>query len=499
MTSRIPENCSTWLVDWSPVMTGIDLSHFQLTFADEFDSFDWSPDGSHGWRTTLDWGNRTLPTNHEAQYYSDSSVGVDPFYLHDGVLDITATAGSNPLGLPYNSGVITTQNSFSQLYGYFEMRAQLPAGAGLWPAFWLLPADHSWPPELDVFEVLGSDPTTAFVGVHSVSTGAHTAVGSAVATADLSEGFHTFGVNWKPDIIQWYIDGVEVAEAPTPDDMHQPMYLIANLAVGGAGSWPGVADPSAFPATMSINYIHVYQPLEQLGAFASNSAATSVNDAHASNGLEGVATDTAADTSASTNADLALTVTAALAMQDGAPDQFTFQDDSQSGTLAVGSTSSASGEAASATDAATLDTTASFSSDQTTATATTDASAHTGLTSNVATNSPPAADAYASNGTQAGTITHTASASPAATGPNGSDTFVFAANFGHETITNFHPDTDVIQIDHAVFADLQALLAATHDDGNGNAVITANPHDTITLENVTVAQLVQHQGDFYFT
>jgi beta-glucanase (GH16 family) len=268
--------------------TGIDLSHFQLTFADEFDSFDWSPDGSHGWRTTLDWGNRTLPTNNEAQYYSDASVGVDPFYLHDGVLDITATAGSNPLGLPYNSGVITTQDSFSQLYGYFEMRAQLPAGAGLWPTFSLLPADHSWPPELDVFEVLGSDPTTAVVTVHSASTGAHTMVASAVATADLSEGFHTFGVNWEPDIIQWYIDGVEVAEAPTPPDMHQPMYLLANLAVGGAGSWPGVADPSAFPATMSINYIRVYQSLEQQGALASNSAAASVNDAHASNGLEGV-------------------------------------------------------------------------------------------------------------------------------------------------------------------------------------------------------------------
>jgi glycosyl hydrolase family 16/phage terminase large subunit GpA len=76
---------------------------------------------------------------------------------------------------------------------------------------------------------------------------------------DLSEGFHTFGVNWQQDIIQWYIDGAEVAEAPTPADMHQPMYLLANLAVGGAGSWPGVADASAFPATMSIDYIHVYQ------------------------------------------------------------------------------------------------------------------------------------------------------------------------------------------------------------------------------------------------
>jgi hypothetical protein len=76
---------------------------------------------------------------------------------------------------------------------------------------------------------------------------------------------------------------------------------------------------------------------------------------------------------------------------------------------------------------------------------------------------------------------------------------VFAANFGHETITNFHPDTDVIEIDHTVFADFQALLAATHDDGHGNAVIAANPNDSITVKNVTVAQLVQHQSDFHFT
>src|SRR5262249_37670746 len=110
---------------------------------------------------------------------------------------------------------------------------------------------------------------------------------------------------------------------------------------------------------------------------------------------------------------------------------------------------------------------------------------------------PTAADS-ATSGTQAGATTQTASAAPAATGANG-DTFVFAANFGHETIANFHPDTDVIEIDHTVFADFQALLAATHDDGNGNTVIAANANDTITVKNVTVAQLVQHQSDFHFT
>jgi hypothetical protein len=188
----------------------------------------------------------------------------------------------------------------------------------------------------------------------------------------------------------------------------------------------------------------------------------------------------------SASADLALTLAAALTIGD----QFAFQGDSQSGTLAIDSTSIAPGKDASATDAMTLDTTASSSSDnQSTAAATTNGSADSGLTSSVAANSQPAIGASISNSTQIATMPQTASASPAAMGPHGSDTFVFAANCGHETIPNFQPYADVIEIDHTVFADVQALLAAAHDDGNGSAVI----------EDVTVAQLVQHQGDFYFT
>jgi hypothetical protein len=82
---------------------------------------------------------------------------------------------------------------------------------------------------------------------------------------------------------------------------------------------------------------------------------------------------------------------------------------------------------------------------------------------------------------------------------SGSDTFVFQANFGHDTISNFKLDTDVIAIDHSVVADFQALLAAAHDDGQGNTVIAPDANNSITVKNVTVAQLVQHQGDFHFT
>jgi serralysin len=80
----------------------------------------------------------------------------------------------------------------------------------------------------------------------------------------------------------------------------------------------------------------------------------------------------------------------------------------------------------------------------------------------------------------------------------GQDSFVFAPNFGQVTLTNFNPTTDTIQINPSVFANMTALLAATHDDPQGNAVIADALHDTITIQHVTTAQLLAHQNDFHF-
>jgi len=80
----------------------------------------------------------------------------------------------------------------------------------------------------------------------------------------------------------------------------------------------------------------------------------------------------------------------------------------------------------------------------------------------------------------------------------GQDTFVFAPNFAQVTIANFKPATDTIQISHSVFANVSSLLAATHDDAHGNSVISDAAHDTITIQNVTTAQLLAHQSDFHF-
>jgi hypothetical protein len=186
----------------------------------------------------------------------------------------------------------------------------------------------------------------------------------------------------------------------------------------------------------------------------------------------------AASLSASTSSELAMSVSTGLTTHDGAADQFAFQGTGQSGTL-TNPTLVPSAEP-SPTDAATAD-----------------ATAHSGTV--IATNPAISTQPAAADSTQGNTTTQAISASPAAISTSAGDTFVFAANFGHETMTNFHPDTDVIEIDHTVFADVQALLAAAHDDGHGNAVITADPHDTITVKNVTVTQLGQHQGELHFS
>jgi beta-glucanase (GH16 family) len=271
---------------WLPV----DPLHFGMTqtFADEFNSFSGSASGiGTTWKTTykINDQQRTLSTNKEAEYYSDASVGVNPFSIGNGILDITAAPGSNPLGLAYNSGAITTAKSFAQVYGYFEARAQLPAGQGFWPAFWLLPADGTWPPEIDIFEVLGNNPTTAYCSLGS-SVGNSTTF-KVNYLPDLSTGFHTFGLSWQADMIRWFIDGNEVAEIATPAVMNKPMYMLLNLAVGDTGSWPGKYDPSMPTAHMLVDYVRAWQYGE--------SSVTGPNDVAAFGGVYTLKSDGVSD------------------------------------------------------------------------------------------------------------------------------------------------------------------------------------------------------------
>jgi beta-glucanase (GH16 family) len=249
------------------VTSTINLANYRLTFSDEFDG---GTLNKNVWSTSYWWGGRYLSSNGEQQYFTDTNTaltraypGTNPFHLEGGLLNIVARPSPDKSlsdGQPFVSGLITSFGTFSQQYGYFEIRAQVTSGQGMWPAFWLLPANGSWPPEIDVMEMLGHDPSTYYGSVHWGTADQHSFLTQAVtyAGADLSAGFHTYGVWWEDDFIAWYLDGNLVASwLNPPDEFDQPMYLLAGLMVGGV--WGGAPDGTTqFPADFTIDYIRAY-------------------------------------------------------------------------------------------------------------------------------------------------------------------------------------------------------------------------------------------------
>ena len=245
----------------------LDLTGFKLTFDDEFNAFSSNGPSNPGdpshrgtWDTTLSYGERKL--NDEVEMYADPTVGINPFSVVNGCLDIHAAPSqdlSQSYGAPYTSGIITTNHSFSQLYGYFEMRAELPQGTGMWPAFWMLPQQHVWPPELDPLEAFGAPGPDGDGGAYSFHNGQIAAGGGQgqwndTNGANLHTQFNTFGVDWEPDTLTFYFDGVAYQTVATPAGFDQPMYMLANLAVGG--HWVGA--PVGESADMLIDYIRAY-------------------------------------------------------------------------------------------------------------------------------------------------------------------------------------------------------------------------------------------------
>jgi beta-glucanase (GH16 family) len=239
-----------------------------MTFDDAFNALSLNYGGQPGtWSTEFPWGGRTLPNNAELEAYMDPAyagsgpqpLGVNPFWDNNGVLTITAAPTSPSVApyinnMPYTSGLLTSYGSFAQTYGYWEIGAQVPKGDGLLPAFWLLPEDQSYPPEVDVMEMLGGDPSTVYNSFHG-EDGVDS--GRATHTGDLSTGFHTFGFDWSPSTMTWYVDGQPTYVLATPAYMDKPMYMLIDLAVGG--NWPGSPDATTpFPASLNIDYVHVY-------------------------------------------------------------------------------------------------------------------------------------------------------------------------------------------------------------------------------------------------
>ena len=270
----------------------LDLSRYELSFSTDFRDPKHPllrADGGPFSSRYEEWGGlRTLPGNKEQELYVDAGfvpahggtdslgradalagspikpLGVNPFSFSDGALDITAIptppALQELVDRPYLSGMLSTDRFFAQRYGYFEMRARLPGGRGIWPAFWLVSKTQLEHVEIDIMEAIGGDTAHVYQSTHLKATrgkGIHVRVGPD--GFDYTTASHSYGLEWTPDELVFYIDGIETTRmngAPFRDA--PPMYLIANLAVGG--DWAGSPDSDTrFPAVMRIDHIRAYR------------------------------------------------------------------------------------------------------------------------------------------------------------------------------------------------------------------------------------------------
>lgn len=182
-----------------------------------------------------------------------------------GVLSITTKVDSACAGYQYTSAMVQWR-TFNFLYGTIEVRAKL-AGGTTWPAIWMLGANCqqtnitspdnvppcNWPSpgsdEIDITEILGSNQSQVNQQIHS-SLGNP---GCQVGASNVSLNWHTYDLVWRAGSVTWKIDGVTTCtiNQAVPS---QPMFLMLNTALGGAG---GSVNSATLPQVSQFDYVRV--------------------------------------------------------------------------------------------------------------------------------------------------------------------------------------------------------------------------------------------------
>lgn len=216
---------------------------YTMVWSDEFDtqnlSSDWVFEVGDGCPNLCGWGNNEL------QYYRRENTE-----LKDGYLVITAREESIG-GKNYTSSRLKTQGQQNFQYGRIDIRAALPQGQGIWPAFWMLGANITevpWPAcgEIDIMEMIGGNAdgrdNTVHGTLHWDSNGSYASEGGKQALSDgaiLKESFHVYSLIWEENRIRWLLDDevfhtMDISPAAM-DEFRKPFFLLINMAVGETG------------------------------------------------------------------------------------------------------------------------------------------------------------------------------------------------------------------------------------------------------------------------
>lgn len=255
-----------------------DPAQWKLVWSDEFNGQAGQAPNPAVWGQEIGDGTANgIPGwgNDELEYYTGGTANV----AMDGAghLQLTTKAADGSLmcyygPCQYTSARLLSQNRFEVAYGRIEARVKVPRGAGLWPAFWMLGTDIdqvNWPQtgEIDIMENVGRLPNQVFGTIHGPGYSGGQSYGDTYDFPQpVADAFHTFSVEWQPNKIVWYVDGIVYHTATPSDDFLQgkpwvfnhPFFLLLNVAVGGNFGGPVGAD-TVFPQQMLVDYVRLYQ------------------------------------------------------------------------------------------------------------------------------------------------------------------------------------------------------------------------------------------------
>jgi beta-glucanase (GH16 family) len=227
-----------------------DASQYTLAFQDEFE------------------GSALDKSKWNESIWYDSSASTNDYGVSNGALKIWPQRDSSG---EFRQRILTTDGKYYQTYGYFEMEAKLPIGAGSWPAFWLLNSDtpDTGSPEIDIMEAYSGDQTGYWADAnrHPIRYGAtyfqnganhaglqHT---FAPSTVDLSAGFHRYAVKWEPNKLSFYFDGKLVDSADVT--MSRRMYILLDMQYGSASGSADYSTPTGPGNAFEINYVRAWK------------------------------------------------------------------------------------------------------------------------------------------------------------------------------------------------------------------------------------------------
>ena len=153
---------------------------------------------------------------------------------------------------------------FSQLYGFFEVEAKLPVGAGLHPVVSLTATNG---PEIALMHAYTGAPSGGWSSnqlhptdyVVTAVTSPDNYIGEYrmrdyFAPPDLSAGFHKYGVRWDANTVKYYFDGVQVGPTVYHTTIRTPMYFYL-------GVWMVNEETSPHVGSGTLSITNPYTPL----------------------------------------------------------------------------------------------------------------------------------------------------------------------------------------------------------------------------------------------